>query len=78
MSIVDAYSFHGCYVSKHNPVVPARTAREIEKMYDDMVVKYNVAQGRIDRAHAELNNMGVDSRIHHFPLSLAGRIRKMK
>lgn len=56
-------------------------SREIERSYMKESTKCRIALGDIERAHVELDALGVPRNQRNtpqFPLSLAGRIRAMK
>jgi len=76
----DYNAFYGRYVSKKEKAVPLSIARDIERNYREEATKYRIASGEIDRAHKELDIIGVprnQKNTPQFPLSLAGRIRGM-
>jgi len=75
--ISDQNAFYGQYVSKKNKAVPLQIARDLERECYETSTKYRIAQGDIDRAHTELDNLGIprNQKNTAFPLSLAGRIR---
>jgi hypothetical protein len=76
----DREAFFGKYVKKQERAVPLKTSRIIEQLYYKECGKNRVAQGEIDRAHRELDNLGI-ARFQdntNFLLSLSGRIRKIK
>lgn len=79
--ISDYNSFYGRYVSKKERAVPLFISREIEHLYMEELTKCRIALGDIERAHRELDNIGLprnQRNAPHFPLSLAGRIRGLK
>lgn len=73
-------SFYG-YVSKKEKAVPLSIARKIERLYEEELTKNRIAMGEIERAHRELDVIGVKKHQKNTPqfhLSLAGRIRSIK
>jgi len=77
--ISDQNAFYGQYISKKNRAVPLQIARNLEHECYEASTKYRIAQGDIDRAHIELDHLGIprNQKNTSFPLSLAGRIRYM-
>jgi len=80
--ISDYNAFYGRYVSKKEKAVPLSIAKEIERESNEHETRARIALGDIERAHRELDNLGVPrnqrSEPPYFPLSLVGRIRRMK
>lgn len=76
--ISDYNAFYGKYVSKKEKAVPLSIARELEREGNEHKTRARIAMGDIERAHRELDNMGVPRNQRddppYFPLSLAGRI----
>ena len=75
--ISDHNAFYGKYVNKKNKAVPLQIARNLERECYEASAKHRIAQGDIDRAHIELDHLGIprNQKNPAFPLSLAGRIR---
>lgn len=78
--ISDYNAFCSKYISKKEKAVPLSVSREIERLYMEESTKCRIALGDIERAHRELDKIGLkrNQRNSNFPLSLAGRIRNMK
>jgi len=79
--ISDYNAFYGRYVSKKEMAVPLHVSRKIEKEMHEESTKCRIALGDIERAHRELDIIGVprnQKNTPQFPLSLAGRIRNIK
>ena len=79
--ISDANAFYGRYISKKKKAVPLSVSREIERSYMEESAKNRIALGDIERAHRELDAIGVprnQKNTPRFSLSLAGRIRTIK
>jgi len=79
--ISDYNAFYGRYVTKKAKAVPLSISKEIEREFMDESTKCRIALGDIERAHKELDILGVSRNQRntpHFPLSLAGRIRNIK
>jgi len=76
--ISDYNAFCSRYVTKKEKVVPLSISREIERDYMEESTKARIALGDIERAHKELDNLGVKRNQRNTPqflFSLAGRIR---
>lgn len=75
--ISDHNAFFGRYISKKEKAVPLFVARELERESDKHATRAGIALGEIERAHKELDKIGVPRNRKNtpFPLSLAGRIR---
>ena len=79
--ISDYNAFYGRYVSKKEKAVPLSIARDMERACNEHATRARVAMGDIERAHRELDKIGVPRNQRHapqFPLSLAGRIIQIK
>jgi hypothetical protein len=77
----DDNAFYGRYVSKKEKAVPLSVSREIERSYMEESTKCRIALGDIERAHSDLDALGVSrhqKNTPQFSLSLSGRIRSMK
>ena len=73
-------AFYGRYVTKKKKAVPLSVSCEIEDLYREEATKCRIALGDIERAHRELDNLGVPRKQRNSPfsLSLEGRIRQVK
>lgn len=80
MSLVDDKAFYGKYVTKKEKAISLKDARKMEREMYEAITKYDIAQGEIDRAHFELDNLVIPRRQKNgkFLLSLSGRIRQLK
>jgi len=74
----DYNAFSGKYITKKEKAVPLYISRGIERLYMEKSTKCEIKNGEIERAHRELDIIGVprtQKNTPQFPLSLAGRIR---
>ena len=73
--ISDYNSFFG-YVSKKKQAVPLAISRKIERLYEEELTKNRIVLGEIERAHRELDALGIprhQKNTLQFSLSLSNK-----